>query len=258
MSSKFAFFVTAAGAVLALCGCAPERGRPDMFAPEPHPTASFPNIGYAVWTNAEPPYRFYPGDELSVTVPSAPELNKTVVVQPDGRITLSLLAPVMVADRTVLDVQAAISRGYASQLLRPQVEIAVKPQPLRVFVGGEVQKPGVYDMPGDINALQAVIMAGGFTAAAKRTQVVIIRRGPDGRAMMRTANLLREVSDPGETDAVPLRRFDVIYVPRTRIAEAGEFVQQYLRDVNPVSIGFTYAAGSSYVAANVAQAVAVP
>jgi len=179
-------------------------------------------------------------------------------VQPDGRITLPLLAPVMVADRTVTDVQAAISRGYASQLVRPQVEIAVKPQPLRVFVGGEVQKPGVYDMPGDINALQAVIMAGGFTAAAKRTQVVIIRRGPAGRAMMRTANLLREVSDPGETDPVPLRRFDVVYVPRTRVAEAGEFVQQYLRDVNPVSIGFNYASGSTYVAANLAQSAVVP
>ena len=50
-----------------------------------------------------------------------------------------------------------------------------------MFVGGEVSKPGIYDMPGDINALQAVIMAGGFKPIAKRSQVVIIRRGPDGR-----------------------------------------------------------------------------
>jgi polysaccharide export outer membrane protein len=56
------------------------------------------------------------------------------------------------------------------------------------------------------------------------------------------------------TDAVPLRRFDIVYVPRTRVAEAGLFVQQYLRDLNPISIGFNYAVGSTYVSAAVASA----
>jgi polysaccharide export outer membrane protein len=253
MSPKPLLLSTIAGLLLALCACAPEHGRPDLFSPQPQPTAQFPNIRYAQWTDAEPPYRFYPGDELDVTVPSAPELSHTATVQPDGRVTLPLLAPVMVADRTLPDVEAAISRGYASQLLRPQVEIAVKAEPLHVFVGGEVAKPGIYEMPGDIDALQAVIMAGGFTTLAKRTQVVIIRRGPDGRAMMRTANLLRGVTDAAETDAVPLRRFDVIYVPRTRIAEVDLFVQQYLRDSLPVQLGFNYAVGSSYVSAAIVQ-----
>ena len=248
-----AFGLAPLGLALSLAACASGGHAPDLFLPTPHPTASFPNIGYATWSNAEPPYRLYPGDELDVQVPSAPELSKTVTVQPDGRISLPLLAPVMVADRTLTDVEHTISNDYASQLLRPQVAVAVKAQPLKVFVGGEVAKPGVYDMPGDINALQAVILAGGFTNYAKRGQVVIIRRGPDGRAMMRTANLLRGISDPGLTDAVPLRRFDVVYVPRTRIAEAGLFVQQYFRDITPVQIGFNYAVGSTYVSAAVAQ-----
>ena len=239
--------------VAALAGCAPEQGRPDVFAPQPHPSAQFPNINYANWSAAEPAYRLYPGDELDVQVTSAPELSKTVTVQPDGRVSLPLLAPVMVADRTVPDAERILTRAYGSQLLQPQVNIAVKAQTLKVFVGGEVQKPGIYDMPGDINALQAVILAGGFTPIAKRTQVVILRRGPDGRPMMRTANLLRAVSDPELTDTVPLRRFDVVYVPRTRVAEVGLFVEQYLRDVSPFSLGFSYAAGSNaYAAASLA------
>lgn len=229
-----------------LLGCA---GR-DIFTPPPRPTAGFPNIGYAAWSDEEPPYRLYPGDQLEVDVPGAPELSRTVTVQPDGRIKLPLIDPVMVADRSIVDAELMLSQAYAGQLLRPQVDINVKTAtPLQVFVGGEVGKPGVYDMPGDINALQAVIMAGGFTSTAKRTQVVIIRRGIDGRAMLRTVDLVKGITRAGGADLVPLRRFDVIYVPRTTVAEVGLYVQQYFRDTAPVSLGFSYAAGGSAVTA---------
>ena len=116
---------------------------------------------------------------LDVSAPSAPELNRTVTVQPDGRISLPLVGMVMAADRTVPDLAQTLTNIYAGQLVRPEIDVDVKAaSPLRVFVGGEVGKPGVYDMPGDINALQAVILAGGFTPNAKPSQVVIIRRGP--------------------------------------------------------------------------------
>ena len=111
---------------------------------------------------------------------------------------------------------------------------------LKVFVGGEVDKPGVYDMPGDINALQAVIQAGGFKTTAKRETVVIIRRSPDGRAMMRTVDLKQGIAAPGRTDLVPLRRFDIVYVPRTGLASAGVFMQQ-IKDLIPGNVGFDYA-----------------
>jgi polysaccharide export outer membrane protein len=90
-------------------------------------------------------------------------------------------------------------------------------------------------------------MAGGFKTSAKRSQVVIIRRSPDGRAMMRTADLRKGVFDPAGVDAVPLRRFDIVYVPHSSIAEAGLFVQQYMRDLNPVNFGFSYSLNPAYV-----------
>lgn len=207
------------------------------------PSASaFPNIGYANWTDAEPPYRIYPGDEIEVAVPSAPELNRSLVVPPDGRITMNLIPPVMAADRTVEELQSQLAGAYAGQLRRPAVSVSVKTAtPLRVFVGGEVAKAGVYDMPGDINALQAIIQAGGFAVTGKRQEVVIIRRGPDGRAMMRTVDLLKATRNPAGADLVPLRRFDIVYVPRSGIAEANLAVQQYFRDLIPVNFGFSYA-----------------
>ena len=249
MTVRIARTVAAAGLIVGLAACATARGdRAEARGPDSGSAGQFPNIGYAGWTDSEPAYRLYPGDEVEVLVPAAPELNKTVTVQPDGRVSLPLLPPVMVADRSLAQAERAIGSAYASQLLRPGVNLTVKAAPLKVFVGGEVDKPGVYDMPGDINALQAVIMAGGFKTSGKRGAVVIIRRGPDGRAMMRTVNLDRGVSDPGRTDLVPLRRFDVVYVPRTAVSEAGLFVQQYFKDLSPVQFGFNYTVGPAYVA----------
>ena len=237
--------------LLGLAGCAaPHLPPPAAFYGGPRSTPEFEPIPYASWAEDEPGYRLYPGDVLDIAVPSAPELARTVTVQPDGRITLPLIPQSMAADRSIVELQKTLTQAYASQLRFPAVEVTVKQAtPLKVFVGGEVDKPGVYDMPGDINALQAVVMAGGFKTTAKRGQVVIIRRGPGGRPMMRTVNLIAGMTDPERNELVPLRRFDIVYVPRTTIVEAGLFVQQYFRDITPVDLGFNYTIGPSYLSA---------
>ena len=201
----------------------------------------FADIPYADWTEYEPLYRLYPGDEIEVSIPSAPELNKTTIVQPDGRIALPLVGPVMVADRTVVEAQGELGRAFSQQLLRPQVNIVVKAAPLKVFVGGEVGTPSVIEMNGDVDALRAIVQAGGFKPTADLKRVVIVRRGPDGRGMMRRVNLSRGLRGGGDVDLVPLRRFDIVYVPRTGVASAGLFVQQVFRDLPPAPIGFSYA-----------------
>jgi protein involved in polysaccharide export with SLBB domain len=202
----------------------------------------FGDIPYASWSDYEPPYRFYPGDELEVTLPTAPELSKTVTVQPDGRISLPLIGSVMAADRTVPDLQASLAEAYASQLLRPAVEVSPKAAPLKVFVGGEVRNPGIFDMAGDGDALRAIIQAGDFMNTASRGDVIIIRRGPDGRGMIRRVNLQKGLKS-GAADLVPLRRFDIVYVPKSGIANANLFVQEYFRDLSPIQFGFSYALG---------------
>jgi polysaccharide export outer membrane protein len=232
--------------LLGACASAPPRreayayGRAYPPAPARAAAPGFAEIPYATWTDDEPGYRFYPGDQIDIATPSAPELNRSVTVGLDGRIQLPLVGSFMAADRSAPELEQVLAAAYASQLLNPRVEVSVKQaQPLRIFVGGEVGKPGVYDMPGDIDALQAAVMAGGFTTAADTHKVIVIRRGPGGRAMMRTVDLGQAVRNGPRTDAVPLRRFDIVYVPRSGIANAGLFVAQYLRDLVPIQ--FSYA-----------------
>ena len=229
-----------------LSGCAtPRLPAPAELYGGARPTAEFAPIPYASWGEDEPGYRLYPGDVLDVAPLSAQELARTVTVQPDGRIALPMIPQVMAADRSVAELNAVLTQAYAGVLRRPDVEVTVKQStPLKVFVGGEVDRPGVYDMPGDIDAVQAVLMAGGFKTSAKRSAVVIIRRGPGGRPMMRTADLKGAIYNPGRGDAVPLRRFDIVYVPRSTVSEVGLFVQQYLRDTLPIQ--FSYAINGNY------------
>ena len=233
MSSR----LPAAALCLLLAGCAGV----EPFTPRPRPSAEFQNITYADWTEQEPEYRLAPGDTLNLVVPSAPELNREgLKVGPDGRILMPLGMTVMAADRSLGELEADAARLYAGQLLRPDVDFVLsEAAPMRIFVGGEVGEPGQLEMAGDIDALQAVIQAGGFKDGARRSEVVIIRRGPDGKPMMRTVNLGRAVADPARYDAVPLRRFDVVYVPRSTAAEAGLFVKQ-LFDAVPFASGFSY------------------
>ena len=228
--------VLACAATAALGGCAHEG-----YAPGP---AAFPNIGYATWGAQEPAYRIFPGDVLDVGFPSAPELNREVTVQPDGRVSLPLVGPLMAADLSVTDLQGSLSQAYTPLLVRPEVDVSVRAAtPLRVFVGGEVLKPGVYDMAGDIDALQAVVTAGGFTDGAKRHDVIVIRRGPGGRPLMRVVDLRAALADPSRADLTPLRRFDVVFVPKSNIAHADLFVQQYIRDLVPVSFSYALTGG---------------
>lgn len=205
-------------------------------------TSTFQDIPYASWSDYEPAYRFYPGDEIEVSLPSAPELSKVVTVQPDGRISTPMVGSVMAADRTVDDLRTSLSEAYSTVLLRPYVDVTPKAAPLKVFVGGEVGNPGVIDLQGDADALRAIIQAGDFKATGDRAKVIILRRGPDGRGMMRQVDLLKGLKT-GKTDLVPLRRFDIVYVPRSGVANAGLFVQQYFRDLSPISFGFSYAVG---------------
>ena len=221
---------------LLLAGLAPDLALAGVRQPEA------PLIAFSQWSDDEPYYLFYPGDKLEVNFASAPELNRATQVGPDGRITLGLIGQIMAAYKSVPQLQDEISARYAQVLRNPQVTVFPGDAPTtRVLVGGEVKTPGWVDMMGDFDALQAITAAGGFLHTAKTHQVVIIRRGRNGGAMRRVIDV-QDMLSGRAGQMVALRRFDLVYVPRTNVAEAGVWVEQWVNNLIPGGIlnYFTY------------------
>jgi protein involved in polysaccharide export with SLBB domain len=192
------------------------------------------------YASETPAYRFYPGDEVEIIVFSAPELSRTVTVGPDGRIALPLIEPVQAADRTAAEVQETLVSAYARHLRMPELSVTPKSFGSRqVFVGGEVARPGIYEMPANIDAFQAVALAGGFLPSARRGDVLVLSRA-NGESRVTEVDLSSRAMRAGFPNIQPLQRYDVVYVPRSTISQVNLFMQQYVRDALPVQFSFYY------------------
>jgi polysaccharide export outer membrane protein len=199
---------------------------------------------FPAWEETDPAYRVYPGDQIEVSVISAPELTRTVVVAPDGRISMPLVAPLMAADRTTEEIRDALLSAYGPHLREPIIEVAARGFASRqVYVGGEVERPGLIDIGAGADAMQAVIQAGGFRTSARRDAVLILRRTPGADSSVYRANLTDGAFRNGLSALGPLHRFDVIYVPRKPISKVGLFMQQYVREALPVQFSLYYDLG---------------
>lgn len=215
--------------------------------PTPAPTSSFPAQPlYPTWTDADGGYRLYPGDELEFISQGDPSLNRNVVVAPDGRIYMPLVGPLMAADRTIPELIATLQPLYTRQLRNPSIFLTPRTfASQKFFVGGEVERSGIYDLTGEIDPMQAILVAGGFKTTALRNEVAVLRRGAGGQPFMRVFDLKNIWAQQDGFAGLPrLRRFDVVWVPRSRISEVGLFTQQFLREALPVTLGFSYNIGT--------------
>ncbi len=188
------------------------------------------------------PYRLQVGDVLDVRLPLSPELDDEVIVRPDGHISTTVVGDAVAADLTVPELERALNAAYTNILRNPRLSVIVKSASvMRVYVAGQVNNPGEFrsDGPG-LTLAQAVTLAGGPRVTGDAHHVFILRRGPGGRAMfLRT----RYGSIAGGVDAandVRLAPYDVVFVPRTGIALAYQYFNQYVQQFVPVSWGFNY------------------
>ena len=215
------------------------RGQKHISYQRPPPPGQFQQ-----WVDWEPEYTLVAGDQLDIVVSSAPELSRTLTVGPDGRVVMPMSRPIMAAGRTFRQVQNELSGELGKQLRDPTIDVTPRAySPEQIFVGGQVGQPGTYTLPGRIGAVEAIFMAGGFGPGAKTKDVAILRRAPNGGMMIRAVNIRGGILNIREyNDNIQLRRGDIIYVPRTTLAEVGAFVQA-LRQTFPVDLNVSYTIG---------------
>lgn len=208
---------------------------------EPMQSEVFPEKDWRHEDGRDNYYLLAPGDELEIIVHSAPELNRTVTIGPDGRFRMPYSGPITASARTIEAVQIAVQTAMASELKDPDVDVLLTgTTSQRIFVGGEVENPGMFDLPGLIDPLQATIMAGGITDSGRARTVVLMRRMPGGEVKSAVFDLKAGIYDLRLADWTPLRRFDVVWVTRKPIADQNLFVQQYIRNALPIDFSLFY------------------
>lgn len=190
------------------------------------------------------PYLIQPGDQLEIKFFYNNELNETVVVRPDGKISLQLLDDIQAAGIPPARLDEILTQKYARELKQPVLTVIVRSfTGQRVYVGGEVNRPGLVSLTAGMSALQAVINAGGLKETAKLENAIVIRKGKDSKPIPMRVDLSKAIYEGNAQDHFKLEPYDIVYVPKTFIAKANKFVNQYIEQLilfKGVSFGFTY------------------
>ncbi|MGZ8248102.1 polysaccharide biosynthesis/export family protein [Methylomagnum sp.] len=218
MNNILRIIITAILVISGIAGCSSQHGG----IPDDLQYASLPN------TQKNPgAYTIQPGDQLDIKFFYNPELNENLPVRPDGKITLQLIGEVDAAGRTPTGLSADLENRYSGKLRYPTVNVAVRGfANQQVFIDGEVEHPGLVDLTSQLSAWQAIIKAGGFKETAARDSVIVIRRGEEKPIPYRLDFKSSSLDQPHVS--FPLRPFDVVFVPKTWIAEENKFVNQYV------------------------------
>lgn len=187
----------------------------------------------------EQEYRFQVGDTLAVRSYYDPQFNQDAVVRPDGRISLLLVGDVKVVDMTPAGLRDALVKVYRRVVDTPDIVVSLtKSAGLAVYLGGEVRQPSVQRLDGSLTVLQAITAAGGLLPSANVNQVLLLRRKPDNQLQVYKIDLDKVLRN--EAPDVFVQRFDVVYVPKSQIANVGQFVEQYINAIVPRSVMFSF------------------
>lgn len=165
--------------------------------------------------NAERPFRIGREDVLDVAVWRDPDLSRVLPVRPDGFITMPMVGEVMAAGKTPAELEAELKGKLSAFVQEPRVSVIVREvNSSRVFVTGEVARPGVYPLRGRVSLLQVIAQAGGFTDFADSDEIVVIRSDEKNTNIpVRYSDLMKAGKDDQERYDVILRPGDTVVVP---------------------------------------------
>ena len=159
-----------------------------------------------------------PGDVIEISVWRNNDLNRKVEISSAGSISYPLIGTVQIGGMSIFEVQDRITKGLSEYLVDPQVGISiVSYESKKIFVLGEVGRPGVFQSAYGMHAIEAISLAGGFTLDAAPNSVIRVRGGPDNPDMQ-TLNLSAALKKADGTQNELLLPGDVLYVPASMLA----------------------------------------
>lgn len=202
-------------------------GACSWFRPPPLPEGNVPS---SVAEASAETLTLAPGDRVSVVVFEHPETStpeEGVRLDPEGRVDLPLVGPVRIAGLTVDEARARLVEELERYVRAPRVAFnLLEPRGRRVYIFGEVEKPGAYPIDRPLSALQTLSLAGGFRPGADREHVAILRGSKEELEVY-----FFDGATPGPDGFVPVHADDFLFV---RLSGAGNFRDQILPIVQSI------------------------
>lgn len=160
------------------------------------------------------PYTVKPGDTLEVSVWKEPEMQRKVLIEPDGTFSFPLCGTIDSRDKTVGQLQQEISQHLGRFITDPVVTVSLQRiAGNRVYVIGQVTKPGAFVVNPRVDVMQAIAMAGGTTPFASLGNIKIIRRVANGGQQALPFNYNDVVHGDDLSQNITLEAGDVVVVP---------------------------------------------
>jgi polysaccharide export outer membrane protein len=208
----------------------------------PREPAAAESLAYSI---DELPYRVAPGDLLNVdygvVLDGVPQRTLGLLVRPDGMITLNTIGDVRAGGLTTTELDSVLQQEYATIYREPKVTIAVaKLAGNFVHVLGEVRQPGSYELTPNATVLQAIAHAGGELSTASMGNVILMRRTGPTSMVARKVQSNRAIKQGLASQDPYVRRFDIVYVPKTTIANLDQFVDQHITKLLSVPQGYIF------------------
>ncbi len=187
-------------------------------------------------------YQLQIGDTMDVKVRLNPELNEQVIVPPDGLVSTTMAEDVMAYGRTVKELRKDLTRQYAKELNDPRLSVIMRSfAPNRVYVTGEVTLPGEFVTVGpSLTLLQAIARAGGLKNSADPDNIIVIRHKNGEAPVAYTVDYEAAQSGADPSSDAKLAAYDVVFVPRSDVADVYVYFQQFVQQFLPPSFGMSY------------------
>lgn len=160
----------------------------------------------------------------------------TYSLREDGSIDLPLIGEVPISGLSIPEARKRIKESYKRTFKEADLDVSVNlltSSQTRIAVLGEVFRPGIYQISGRVNPLYAIAMAGGHMDTANMDKIVIVR-GKEGHP---TKKINFSSTAAAFNPAYGIQSGDIVYVPKTGIANADLVVDQYIRKLLPLNLG---------------------
>ena len=181
-------------------------------------------------------YLIGPGDVLNITVWRHADLTTEARVRPDGMISFPLAEEVSALNRTPLDLKRQIEEKISWCINEPRVTVNVKSfKSKKIFVLGQVNRPGVYPFEGRMTVVDAIGKAFGYVdGTANLKSVIIVRRGYSTEPEPMRVNISDVIHKGHVRKDIMLEPGDIVYVPKSFIANVNTFINQLFTKTSPV------------------------